>query len=358
MATLTLSSAASLRVAAVWGTGVVRTMDLGPGQSCVLGDEAGALIPMPDDLFASNAPVRAVSGGWEVDTLGATGGVLRLQGIDQDPTRITAGAAVRLQLGDFGLLQYGELSVFFQLGMRAPPVPEPRRVLTLSALSTLLSIALHAGLFAAAFALTRTPALLKPAELSSRDDIAARFGIRPDLIRPTPGPWLSESVALAPGADRHRGGPGGLSAADLQGEVNQAVSKIKSVGASGSGRKPPETAKPSAVGNRRVVASAVTGTADGGLSKEKVRQVVSLHVAPLQICYENEVQRIADLKGDVSIAWQIAADGSVAASSISRSSLGLARAESCMLRQVKEWSFPPSAAATNVTWQFSFALAD
>jgi hypothetical protein len=29
-----------------------------------------------------------------------------------------------------------------------------------------------------------------------------------------------------------------------------------------------------------------------------------------------------------------------------------------MLRQVNQWRFPPSATATNVTWPFSFALAD
>jgi hypothetical protein len=274
---------------------------------------------------------------------------MQVQGIQRDPTRIVAGDRVRLQPGDYGLLQYGELSVFFQLGWRAAALPEISRKETLVTLSLLLSLVLHVGFFAAAFVLTRSPPIPKPAELSSQGELAARFRVSHGFIF---SPGVRE---ISEGVD---GAPSHLLAADLQDEISRAVSMITSVGPSGAGRKTPEPTKAAAPALRKVVAAAGTGTAQGGLSKEKVRQVVTLNIAPLQICYENEVQRVADLKGDVSIAWQIAADGSVTASSVSRSSLGLAKAESCMLRQVNQWRFPPSATATNVTWPFSFALAD
>jgi hypothetical protein len=360
MVSLALSSATSLRVAAAWGTTVVRVVDLAPGQSCVLGDAAGAFLPMPDDLFASNTPVRGVSGGWEIDPLGATGGVMKLGGIEQDPTRIAAGDAVRLRLGDFGLLQYGAFSIFFQLGRKGPPLIETRRSETLVVLTMLVSLALHAAVFAAAILLT-SPELAKPAELTGRDELAARYGVRPEFIRPTPGPWPA-GAAGAQGAEQSHGGPGAAPAADLQADLARALGMIKSVAPASGGRKVPDAPKAAAAGGgaagRRVIASAVAGTAQGGLSKEKVKHLVTTHVAPLQICYENEVQRVANLQGEVSLAWQIAPDGSVTSATVSRSSLGLAKAESCMLRQVKEWQFPPSAAATNVVWSFGFALGD
>jgi len=361
MASVTPSSATSLRVAAAWGTTVVCTKQLHPGQSCILGDGADALIAMPDDLFASNTPIRAVGTGWQVDPLGATGGVMRLRGMEQDPTRVTAGELIRLRPGDWGLVQYGTFSIFFQLGFRAPSLPQVRRSDRLVTLAMLVSLLIHAALFAAIFVLTSRPPIQKPAELQSREEMAARFGVRPEFIRPTPGPWSSGDVAGAPGAGRHGGSLAEMSASDVRSELEQAIGMVKSLGPAGSGRRAQDFAKSSASGaapGRRVVAAAGAGIAQGGVPKEKVKEVVTAHVASIKACYEIEAQRIAGLRGEISIAWQIAPDGTVTSATVSRTSLGIASAETCMLRQVKQWQFPVSAAATNVTWSFGFALGD
>ena len=100
-----------LRVAAAWGTTVLSVRNLLEGQSYILGEGADASMVMPDGLFASQIPVRAIQSGWELDASGATNGLLRLRGREEDPTRIGANR-VPLLPGDWGLLQYGTFSVF------------------------------------------------------------------------------------------------------------------------------------------------------------------------------------------------------------------------------------------------------
>src|SRR5262245_53562208 len=110
-----------LRVAAAWGTTVLSVKNLLVGESYILGETEGASMVMPDGLTASNMPVRAVATGWELDARGATNGLLRLRGREEDPRRF-ADAPVVLMPGDWGLLQYGAFSIFFQFGPAAPPL--------------------------------------------------------------------------------------------------------------------------------------------------------------------------------------------------------------------------------------------
>src|SRR3954453_20397267 len=93
-----------LRVAAVWGTTVLAVRTLGRGESFVLGE--GQLVPMPDGIDMSPAPVRAGEGGWEVDARGTIAGLLRLRRRDEAAVAIArSGAAVAIMPGPYGLLQ-------------------------------------------------------------------------------------------------------------------------------------------------------------------------------------------------------------------------------------------------------------
>src|SRR5262249_15261903 len=104
-----------LRVAAVWGTTVLAARVLERGQSLVLGEGDPPLVPMPDGVDMPQTPIRAAQGGWEIDARGAVSGLLRLRGRDEDPVAIgRVGAPVAILQGDYGLLQYGLFSVFFQ----------------------------------------------------------------------------------------------------------------------------------------------------------------------------------------------------------------------------------------------------
>ena len=102
-------------MAAAWGTTIVGVKTARPGQDCVLGEVPGALAAMPDGLEASAAPLRAVGGGWELDARGAISGSLMLRGREENvPGLARAGAPVPVLPGDYGLIQYGLFSVFFQ----------------------------------------------------------------------------------------------------------------------------------------------------------------------------------------------------------------------------------------------------
>src|SRR5512140_1081368 len=104
-----------LRVAAVWGTTVVALRTLKRGESFALGDGPGAALPMPDGLEMTPIPVRAAQGGWELDPRGAIAGMMRLRGRQEDPVQLAkAGQPIAVMPGDYGLMQYGLFSVFFQ----------------------------------------------------------------------------------------------------------------------------------------------------------------------------------------------------------------------------------------------------
>ena len=114
-ATLGAAEAPVLRVAAAWGTTIVGVRMLERGRSCVLGTGPDALAVMPDELSAPEVPLRATGGGWELDARGAIAGVLMLRGREENLLQIArTGAPVPVLPGDYGLVQYGLFSIFFQ----------------------------------------------------------------------------------------------------------------------------------------------------------------------------------------------------------------------------------------------------
>jgi hypothetical protein len=183
-----------LRVAAAWGTTIVGAKLLEPGQDCVLGDAASALAPHPDALQAPETPLRAVGSGWELDARGAISGVLRLRGRDEDILGLgRGGAPVPVVPGDYGLIQYGLFSVFFQYTSR-PPAMEKRlspfaapfvwlgRLLfvndPLSGLSLFSSLVFHVGLMGLLIVNWTPPDYRLPPELVSPEEYAALFGLK------------------------------------------------------------------------------------------------------------------------------------------------------------------------------------
>jgi len=71
-------------------------------------------------------------------------------------------------------------------------------------------------------------------------------------------------------------------------------------------------------------------------------------------CYEGAAARDPNLKGTVTVTWSIAPGGSVTAANIAGSSLGTARVDGCVLRQVKRLRFPVADKGTNASFPFAF----
>jgi len=179
-----------LRVAVVWGTTVLTVKTLARGESFTLGDTEGAHFPMPDGVDMSSIPVRGAPGGWEVDARGVLGGILRLRGRDEDPVAVArSGAPIPIVSGDYGLMQYGLFSVFFQYTTPPAPIVGSRALELLTILAIFSSTVLHAGVLGLLRALMTPPPIPKPLELTSPDEYAARFGLHRAIIEePPPAP--------------------------------------------------------------------------------------------------------------------------------------------------------------------------
>jgi hypothetical protein len=199
---MTPASPQVLRVAAAWGTTIIGVKLLDPGQDCVLGDASGALASMPDALQAPEVPLRAVGGAWELDARGAISGVLLLRGREENVLRLgRSGAPVPVVPGDYGLIQYGLFSVFFQYTTSAPALRKPQRPLLLpfsllsrlfmvsdplAGLSLFSSLVFHLGLIALLVFNWTPPDYRLPPELVSPEDYAARFGLKRVLSEMSP----------------------------------------------------------------------------------------------------------------------------------------------------------------------------
>jgi len=97
----------------------------------------------------------------------------------------------------------------------------------------------------------------------------------------------------------------------------------------------------------------------GSLDKEIIRRVVRRHLPEVRFCYEQELPRAPTLAGRVAVNFTIAASGKVAAAVVQSSTLGNARAESCVVSAVRRWEFPQPQGGGIViaTYPFNFVLA-
>jgi TonB family protein len=177
----------ALRVAVVWGTTVVALKTLARGESFHLGDSAEASLPIPEGIDISPTPVRAAAGGWELDARGCLGGLLTLRGRAEDPVAIArTSAAVPIMPGDYGLIQYGQISLFFQYTTKPIKISAFRGPELLVVLAALCSAILHIGGVALLSTLSTPLPYPKPPELESPDDLASRFRLKRAEIEPPP----------------------------------------------------------------------------------------------------------------------------------------------------------------------------
>jgi len=93
----------------------------------------------------------------------------------------------------------------------------------------------------------------------------------------------------------------------------------------------------------------------GYLSPEQIMRVVRRNQAAVRYCYENELQRQPNLRGRIEIAWRIARNGTVSSARRASSTMGNARVEGCIVRQVRRWRFPqPDGGEVDVNFPFIF----
>ncbi len=110
-------------------------------------------------------------------------------------------------------------------------------------------------------------------------------------------------------------------------------------------------------GGERKVAGKDAPQAGQGLSPAQIQRVVYSRMGAFRACYEAAASRDPMLKGTVTVSWRITPGGSVTGAVIGGSSLGNARVEGCVLRQVKRLRFPTADKATSASFPFAFRPA-
>ena len=176
-----------LRTAAVWGTTVLAVRNLGTGESLKLSDGEGNFVAKPDGAQVADFPVRAVGTGWELDARGATGGELLLRGRRENPADLgRSGAPIPIVAGDYGLIQYGNFSVFFQFSHAAPVIKRRRRPDWALFLSFIFAMVAVGGGLALIWAITTPQGIPKPLELTSQQELELQFNLKEDETPPPP----------------------------------------------------------------------------------------------------------------------------------------------------------------------------
>ncbi len=225
MAGTSAAPVGAVRVAAVWGTTVVELRTLRRGESFQLGDDATAACAVPEGADMSSTPLFFARGGWELDARGALAGALRIRGRDEDPVALAkTGAPIAVVPGDYGLLQYGLFSIFFQYTTLAPPVTSgiPFELLVMLALFS--SAVMHVSTLGI-LRLTMTPdPLPKPLELTNPEELAARFGLHRAEVEVPPPPTAGGekpggSGVKDPGARDKKPAGGGQKIAGAEGKL-------------------------------------------------------------------------------------------------------------------------------------------
>ncbi|WP_394835154.1 AgmX/PglI C-terminal domain-containing protein [Pendulispora rubella] len=454
-----------LRVSLTWGTTVLSVKTLALGQSFEPTE-------IPDGLEMSAVPVRGVPSGWEIDARGARSGFVRLRGRDEDALSIArSGVPIPIVPGDYGVLQYGLFALFFQYtDAPAKRIKGGWGVEALVLLAIFSSVVLHAGGIGLVRALTTPPPIAKPIELTSPEELAARFGLRRALqAEAAPSPSAADSGGASgvkdPGAHDKKSQGGGRKIAGTEGkfgkkgpsdrteldgevhpranfgglsevlssdtgeEIKRTLKTINTVsdalsglnasnvqlgggtgtnlkgtggggggyaaagtlfgagtlntgfgvgngggagpggggagGAGAGGRGPGGQGRGAGAGpgagaggggGEARVASGGNVASHGGLSPEQVRRVVEAHMGALRACYESEAQRNPNLRGGLSVSWQIDPTGAVPSASVASTTLSNARVEGCVVRQVRAWKFPTNDSPTNVSYPFKFGV--
>ncbi len=154
--------------------------------------------------------------------------------------------------------------------------------------------------------------------------------------------------------DTGRGGGG-----DGSGTIG--VGRLDTIGRGGrNGKGPGLDIGKTRLGPRRpnqVVTGVDTGTTVAGtLSKKTIRRIVHRHMNEVKFCYTRALSSRPELEGRIAVKFVISAKGTVQAAAVSRSTVGNAAMESCVVNAARRWTFPQpeDGGVVIVTYPFSF----
>ena len=98
-----------------------------------------------------------------------------------------------------------------------------------------------------------------------------------------------------------------------------------------------------------------TAKPKGSMDKEVIAKVVRERMPEVKTCYERELAEKPALKGRVVARFTIGLEGKVVTSVLEQSTLGVPRAENCIVQAIGAWAFPrPDGGEVVVSYPFVF----
>ena len=96
-------------------------------------------------------------------------------------------------------------------------------------------------------------------------------------------------------------------------------------------------------------------SSQGQIDKDAVAKAINSHLAEVQRCYEAALLKNPGLAGKVVLEWSISTQGRVESSKSKSSTLKDSSVESCILRSLNTWQFPPARGqSVIITYPFIF----
>ncbi|NUM89376.1 MAG: AgmX/PglI C-terminal domain-containing protein [Bdellovibrionales bacterium] len=94
--------------------------------------------------------------------------------------------------------------------------------------------------------------------------------------------------------------------------------------------------------------------AEGGLDKSLIAAVVQQNLGQIKHCYEKHLIVDPNLAGKIVAQWTIVKNGTVASSSVKKSTMNSAPVENCIVAKIKTWKFPLPKGGGNVIVSYPF----
>ncbi|MGE4232984.1 MAG: AgmX/PglI C-terminal domain-containing protein [Bacteriovoracia bacterium] len=113
-------------------------------------------------------------------------------------------------------------------------------------------------------------------------------------------------------------------------------------------------------GNSAVEGGTGYGTTDtqvrGGLDPDVIESVIKRRLDRIRLCYERELNFHPKLSGKVSINFQIGPQGQVLSAKLAEDTMKSSNVNSCILGEVKSWTFPKPEGGTVVNVDYPFVF--
>ncbi len=151
---------------------------------------------------------------------------------------------------------------------------------------------------------------------------------------------LSDNVDITSTANGTPGIRGGVSGSGGSGSGSLGIGGPQTNGFSNrTGRnsiaiKGPEKRK------RSIIATVGPSKFSGSLNKQQIQRVVRKNISQIKYCYENELLRKPNLKGNITVLWVINPQGKVKSVKITGATLKNKNIFNCMIKKIKRWKFP------------------